>query len=91
MMPATDEGNLCAVLRLFAAWRTCGACGLRVLFVDERAQHEGTFYCGRCLARTEALAESCRPKVRPPTIMERAVLHLHGLLATANDNAAVLS
>lgn len=51
----TDEGNLCSVLALFAAWRPCNCCGRRVLFVDERMQTNTTFLCGRCEMRRATL------------------------------------
>jgi transcription elongation factor Elf1 len=59
--PAPEsQGNLCATLAMFAAWRQCSACGDRVLYVDERAQTGSTFVCGGCLARKESLAEQAR-------------------------------
>lgn len=51
----TDEGNLCSVLRLFAAWRPCSSCGARVLFVDEQVRTDSAFLCGRCESRRKTL------------------------------------
>jgi len=82
------EGNLAAVLTLFGAWRTCGACGRRVLFVNSQAGTDGDFLCGRCERRLEALARDCRtvapPATSPPL---RVALYLWALFGgVANDN-----
>ena len=84
-------GNLAAVLVLFARWRPCCACGLRILFVNGQATTEGDFLCGRCEKRREALAAQLRP-VQPanlppdPSLPARVALHLRALFSTANDN-----
>lgn len=59
-MTRDNEGNLVDVLRLFAAWRPCSACGLRVLFVDEQARTDSAFLCGRCERRREDFGRQCR-------------------------------
>jgi hypothetical protein len=75
-----QEGNLCACLVTFAAWRTCNGCGARVLFVNEQARTTGKFACGRCDERREAMGEKCKP-----SLPARAALHLWGSFST-NDN-----
>lgn len=90
---ATPEpaGNLCGVLALFARWRPCCCCGLRILFVNGQATTEGDFLCGRCEKRREAMAAKLRP-VQPanlpldPSLPARVALRLRALFATANDN-----
>ena len=78
---AENEGNLCACLATFAAWRACDACGALVLFVNELARTTGKVVCGRCERRRKALGEQCKP-----SLPMRAALHLRGLFSTANDN-----
>lgn len=64
-MTRDNEGNLVDVLRLFAAWRPCSACGFRVLFVDEQARTDSDFVCGGCERRQEALGRDCRATFPP--------------------------
>jgi len=79
--PAPIEGNLCRALVYFAAWRPCPACGALVLFVDERAQTDSKFTCGRCDERREALGKRWRP-----SLPDRVRFHLASLFSIANDN-----
>jgi hypothetical protein len=82
------EGNLCTVLALFARWRRCSGCGLRILFVNAQATTAGDFLCGRCERRREALARECRPPVSLPA---RVALHLGALWSmVANDNRSTV-
>jgi hypothetical protein len=91
---APIEGNLCACLVTFAAWRPCNGCGARVLFVNEQARTTGKFTCGRCDERREALTMQARAyphlenEPRDPLYLlaMRAALHLRALFSTANDN-----
>jgi hypothetical protein len=85
---AENAGNLCAVLHLFAAWRTCEGCGLRVLFVNEQARSDGPFICGLCERRREALGRKCRAPAPEglASLPVRVALHLRALFATGNDN-----
>jgi hypothetical protein len=71
-----QEGNLCACLVTFAAWRICNGCGARLLFVNEQARTTGKFVCGRCDERREAMGEKCKP-----SLPFRAALHLRALLS----------
>ena len=79
--PVENAGNLCAMLRAFAGWRECSACGDRVLFCDENLKTDTRFLCGRCEARREAMGARCKP-----SLPARAALLLRGLFSTANDN-----
>jgi len=92
--PAPIEGNLCATLAIFAAWRICSACGALVLFVDELVRTDSKFTCGACDERREALGMQAlaephlenEPRDPRYSLAVRAALHLHVLFSTANDN-----
>ena len=83
--PAPIEGNLCAVLVRFAAWRLCRVCGSLTLYVNENARTDSDFECGRCKGIREDLAK----RLLRPSLPMRAVLHWLGLFSTANDNRKV--
>ena len=83
---AAQEGNLCACLVTFAAWRKCCVCSRPVLYVDARCRTAGDVECPTCQGIREDLARRLRPPM--PT---RAALHLRALFTTANDNGAVPS
>jgi len=56
--PAPEsQGNLCATLAMFAAWRPCSACHCLTLYVGSDVRTDSDFTCGACLARKEALAK----------------------------------
>jgi tRNA A37 N6-isopentenylltransferase MiaA len=81
--PAPIEGNLCAVLVTFAAWRPCCVCGSLTLYVNENARTDSDFECGLCKEIRESLAKRLRPSL--PML---AALHMRALFSTANDNGA---
>jgi hypothetical protein len=81
------EGNLCAVLVTFAAWRRCCVCGSLTLYVDENAQTDGDFECGLCVEIRENLAK----RLRQTPLPARMAMHLWGLFATSNDNGEARS
>ena len=83
---APIEGNLCAVLVRFAAWRPCCVCGWRTLYVNENVRTDSDFECGRCREIREILARWLRP-----SLPMRAALHLLGLFSTAIDNHEVVA
>jgi hypothetical protein len=83
--PEPMEGNLCAVLVTFAAWRPCCVCGSLTLYVNENARTDSDFECGLCKEIRENLAK----RLRRPSLPLRVGLHLRALFSTANDNAAV--
>jgi hypothetical protein len=83
---SADEGNLAAVLVLFARWRRCCVCGSETLYVNEQARTDTDFECGLCQGIREDLAK----KLRPPLPL-RAALHLRALFTTANSNGTVRS
>jgi hypothetical protein len=76
------EGNLCAVLVTFAAWRKCCVCARPVLYVDARCRTDDDVECPTCQAVREDLAK----RLRRPSLHERVRFHLAGLFATSNDN-----
>jgi hypothetical protein len=76
-----QEGNLCACLVTFAAWRKCCVCGSETLYVDGRCRTDDDFECGLCQRIREDLAKRLKP-----SLPMRAALHLHALFSTANDN-----
>jgi hypothetical protein len=78
---AVQEGNLCACLVTFAAWRKCCVCSRPVLCVDPRCRTVGDVECPACVRVREDLAKRLRP-----SLPLRAALHLWGLFATSNDN-----
>jgi len=78
------EGNLCACLVTFAAWRPCRVCGSLTLYVNVDLQTDSDFECGLCKEIREILARWLRP-----SLPMRAALHLLGLISTANDNRMV--
>jgi len=77
-----QEGNLCAVLVTFAAWRKCCVCGSETLYVNEQARTDGDFECGLCVEIRENLAK----RLRQTPLPARVAMHLHALWSTANDN-----
>lgn len=79
--PETTEGNLCACLVTFAAWRKCCCCARPVLYVDARCRTDADVECPMCQSIREDLAERLRP-----SLPMRAALHLRALFSTANDN-----
>jgi hypothetical protein len=83
--PAPIEGNLCAVLVTFAAWRQCCCCQSLTLYVNSQARTTGDFECGLCKDIRENLAK----RLRRPSLHERVRFHLAGLFSTANDNHEV--
>jgi hypothetical protein len=80
-----QEGNLAAVLVLFARWRKCCVCSRPVLFVDARCRTDADVECPTCQGIREDLAR----RLRRPSLPTRAALHLWGLFATSNDNHEV--
>ncbi len=82
--PAPIEGNLCAVLVRFAAWRPCCVCGSLTLYVNENVRTDTDFECGLCKEIRESLAKLLRPS--HPL---RTALCLRSLFSTANDNREV--
>jgi hypothetical protein len=82
--PASPDGNLCACLVTFAAWRACSVCGSLTLYVNENVQTDSDFECGLCEEVREILARWLRP-----SLPMRVALHLLGLFSTANDNRKV--
>jgi hypothetical protein len=82
--PASIEGNLCAALVRFAAWRPCRVCGSLTLYVNENVRTDSDFECGRCKQVREILARWLRP-----SLPMRAAVHLLGLFSTAIDNREV--
>lgn len=82
--PAPIEGNLCAVLVRFAAWRLCCVCGSPTLYVNENTRTDSDFECGLCKGNRESLAKRLRQSL--PT---RAALHVRALFSTAIGNREV--
>jgi hypothetical protein len=80
---SADEGNLAAVLVLFARWRRCCVCGSETLYVNEQGRTDGDFECGLCQGIREDLAKELKS-----SLPMRAALHLRSLFSTANDNFA---
>jgi len=78
----SDEGNLCACLVTFSAWRKCCVCGSETLYVNSQARTDTDFECGICQRIREDLAK----KLARPSLPMRAALHLRSLFSTANDN-----
>jgi hypothetical protein len=64
--PAPKEGNLVAVLVLFAAWRPCNGCGAITLYIDEQMKTASQFVCGLCEQQRVALGRDCRSRKRRP-------------------------
>jgi hypothetical protein len=62
--PEPQEGNLVAVLVLFAAWRPCNGCGAVTLYIDEHMKTASQFVCGLCEERRATLGGDCRPRKR---------------------------
>jgi hypothetical protein len=85
--PPPQEGNLCACLVTFAAWRHCCTCGSLVLFVNAQAGTDGDFECGLC----EQIRENLSTRLRRMSLPIRAALHLRALFTTANDNRRQVS
>ncbi len=82
--PAPIEGNLCAVLVRFAAWRPCCVCGSLTLYVNENTRTDTNFECGLCKEIRESLAARLRQ-----SLPIRAAFHVRALVATANGNREV--
>ena len=82
----SQEGNLCACLVTFAAWRECCCCSRPVLYVRADCRATGDVECPTCQGIRENLVKRLRR-----SLPMRAALHLRALFATANDNAMVLS
>jgi hypothetical protein len=61
-----NEGNLCACLVTFAAWRRCCVCGSLTLYVNGNAQSDGDVECGLCRRLREELAERLRQTSQAP-------------------------
>ena len=61
---APTEGNLCACLVTFAAWRKCNGCGQPCLYVDSNACTDSEFICGNCVLRRATL-EQLFSRIRP--------------------------
>jgi len=79
-----QEGNLAAVLVMFARWRRCCCCQALVLYVGANARATGDVECPTCIGIREDLARRLRPA--RPSLPMRAALHLRALFSTANDN-----
>ena len=82
LAPPPIEGNLAAVLVLFARWRKCCCCQQLTLYVNSQARTTGDFECGLCKGIRADLARRMRP-----SLPMRAALHLWGLFSPiGNDN-----
>jgi hypothetical protein len=82
---AENEGNLCACLVTFAAWRKCCVCSRPVLFVDARCKADSDVECPTCHGIRRNLAR----RLRQMPVLERVGLHLRALFLVANDNHEV--
>lgn len=75
-----QEGNLCKMLTVFAAWRPCDACGALTLFCDADLRTTGRYICGPCEAHVANILADKR-QLRP-TFHDRVAAHLRALLGT---------
>jgi hypothetical protein len=69
--PAPEsQGNLCATLAVFAAWKPCSSCHCLTLYVDSTVRTDSDFVCGTCKARQDLLTREVARALRSLAMTE---------------------